>query len=217
LAYFLYLILSVLLVYYLINSVKKKIAYERRRSELEIQKNQHLLELELEKLKLNRDRELIRQDKLHLEEDVLGKSKELANYTLLLSQKKDMFSEMQNDLKHLREMLKSDEARRKLTEIFQKLNQHKIGEEYMEIFDVNFERINHDFFEKLKQLDPSLTKRELRLCAFIKMNLTNKEISPLLNISIRGIESARYRVRKKLNVQHEDNFVSFLEHLVDEK
>ncbi|MBS7788020.1 hypothetical protein KIH23_12000 [Flavobacterium sp. CYK-55] len=217
LAYFIYLVLSILFVYYLVHYVKKKIAYERRRSELEIQKNHHLLELELEKLKLSRDREMIQKDKLHLEEDVLGKSKELANYTLLLSQKKDIFGEMQNDLKQLRDLLKSDDARRKISEIFQKLNQHKIGEEYMEIFDVNFERIHHDFFEKLKQLDPSITKRELRLCAFVKMNLSNKEISPLLNISIRGIESARYRVRKKLNVQHEDNFVAFLQHLADEK
>ena len=81
----------------------------------------------------------------------------------------------------------------------------------MEIFDVNFEKIHHDFFEKLKQLDPTITKRELRLCAFVKMDLTNKEISPLLNISTRGVETARYKVRKKLNVSHEENFTAFLE------
>jgi DNA-binding CsgD family transcriptional regulator len=169
--------------------------------------------LELEKLKLKHDKEEIHKDKLTLQGDIIDKSKELANYTLLLSQKKNIFGELSNDLKLLRDMLKSEEARRKITEIFQKLNQHKIGEEFMEIFDVNFEKIHHDFFEKLKKIDPSLTKRELRLCAFVKMDLTNKEISPLLNISTRGIESARYRVRRKLNVQHEDNFVAFLENL----
>ena len=110
-------------------------------------------------------------------------------------------------------MLKSDDSRRKITEIFQKLNQHRIGEEFMEIFDVNFEKINHDFFEKLKQIDSSLSKRELRLCAFIKMDLTNKEIAPLLNISIRGVETARYKVRKKLKLSHDDNFIHFLESL----
>ena len=213
LAYLIYLFLSIYLVYYTVESVKKKIAYERRKSELEIQKNQHLLELELEKLKLNQDRELIQQDKLNLQVDLLGKSKELANYTLLLSQKKNIFNELQTDLKQLKDMIKSEDARRKIIEIFQKLNQHKIGEEFMVIFDVNFELIHHDFFEKLKKIDASLTERDLRLCAFVKMNLSNKEISPLLNISIRGIESARYRVRKKLNVQLDDNFVSFLQGL----
>ena len=129
--------------------------------------------------------------------------------------KKNIFNELQADLKQLKELVKSDEPRRKIMEIFHKLNQHKIGEEFMVIFDVNFERIHHDFFEKLKKIDPSITERELRLCAFVKMNLTNKEIAPLLNISIRGIESARYRVRKKLNVQLDDNFVSFLQGLDD--
>jgi len=48
------------------------------------------------------------------------------------------------------------------------------------------------------------------------MNLTNKEISPLLNISLRGVENARYRIRKKLEVAHEDNFVPFLEGIAKE-
>ena len=45
------------------------------------------------------------------------------------------------------------------------------------------------------------------------MDLTNKEISPLLNISIRGIETARYKVRKKLKLTHDENFIYFLENL----
>lgn len=210
-ALFIYFILTALTIYFLVRYVKRKILFERNKSQIEIQKTQQLLELELEKLKLKQDKEEIHKDKLTLEGNILDKSKELANYTLLLSQKKNTFQEIYNDLKQLRIVLKSDEARSKVTEIFQKLNQQKIGEEYMEIFDVNFEKVNHDFFEKLKKLDPTITKRELRLCAFVKMDMTNKEISPLLNISQRGVESARYRVRKKLNVKYEDNFVSFLE------
>lgn len=213
LAYFLYLLGLFFLIKYIVNYVKKKIAFERLKSKIEIKKTQHLLELELEKLKLKKDKEVISKDKLNLEVDIIDKSKELANYTLLLSQKKNIFSELQDDLKQLRDLLKSDESRRKITEIFQKLNQHRIGEEYMEIFDVNFEKINHEFFEKLKKIDGSLTKRELRLCAFIKMDLTNKEISPLLNISIRGVETARYKVRKKLKLSHDENFLYFLDNI----
>jgi DNA-binding CsgD family transcriptional regulator len=213
LAYLLYVICLFFLVRYIITYVKNKISFERLKSKVEIKKTQQLLELELEKLNLKHDKEVISKDKLNLEVDIIDKSKELANYTLMLSQKKNIFGELQDDLKQLRELLKSDESRRKITEIFQKLNQHRIGEEFMEIFDVNFEKINYDFFEKLKQIDPSLTKRELRLCAFIKMDLTNKEISPLLNISIRGVETARYKVRKKLNLSQDENFIYFLEGL----
>ena len=217
LAYILYLIGVFLLIKYSIKYVNKKIAFERMKSQAEIKKTQQLLALEFEKLALDHENEEISKEKLNLEVDVIDKSKELANYTLLLSDKKNIFSELQTDLKELRELLKSDESRRKITEIFQKLNQHRIGEEFNEIFDVNFEKINHNFFEKLKQIDPSLTKRELSLCAFIKMDLTNKEISPLLKISIRGIETARYKIRKKLKLSHDDNFISFLESLAMEE
>ena len=212
-AYIAYAALSIGLILLLIQTIKRKIEREKLKSGLEAQKSKKLLELELEQLKLQRDKEEIHKDKLHLEEDILTKSKELANYTMLLVKKKDIFSELQYDLKELKDLLKSEDSRKKLMEIFQKLNQHKIGEEYMEVFDVNFEKVHHNFFEKLKEINPTLTKRELRLCAFVKMNLTNKEISPLLNISTRGVETARYRVRKKLNVQQEDNFISFLEQL----
>jgi len=212
-AYFIYIVICGLAIYYTINNVKRKIEFERLKSKNEIKKSQQLLELEIEKLKLKQDKEEIYKDKLSLEGDIINKSKELSNYTISLSKKKEIFDELKNDLSQLRELLKSQESRKKISEIFQKLNQHRIGEEYIEIFDVNFEKVNQNFFEKLKQIDPTLTKRELRLCAFVKMDLTNKEISPLLNISIRGVESARYRVRKKLNVQHEDNFISFLENL----
>jgi DNA-binding CsgD family transcriptional regulator len=179
---------------------------------IEIKNTQQLLELEIEKLKLKQDKEDIYKDKLNLEVDIITKSKELA---ISLSKKKEVFDELKNYLSHLRELLKSQESRKKITEIFQKLNQHRISDEYIEIFDVNFEKVNHNFLEELRQIDATLTKRELRLCAFIKMDLTNKEIAPLLNISTRGVESARYRVRKKLNVQHEDNFISFLENLAE--
>ncbi|KGO91348.1 triple tyrosine motif-containing protein [Flavobacterium subsaxonicum] len=211
LAYILYAVVSILIVLGIRALVKKRIRHERNKSRREAEQSKKLLELEVEQLKLQRDKEAIRRDKIVLEEDVINKSKELANYTLLLVQKKDIFSELTSDLKELKDYVKNEESRKKLLQIFQKLNQHKIGEEYMEVFDVNFEKVHHNFFQKLKALNPTLTQRELRLCAFVKMNLSNKEISPLLGISLRGIENARYRIRKKLNVASEDNFTAFLE------
>lgn len=212
-----YLILLMLFSYVSYNFLHRYIDKKNHEALAEEKKTKKLLELEIAQLKLKTENKKITKDRDFLEENVIEKSKELANYTLMLSQKKKMFSEMQEDLKQLRPTLKSEESRKKVTEIFQKLHQNKIGEEYMEIFDVNFEKIHHNFFEKLKKLNPTFTQRELRLCAFIKMNMLNKEISSLLNISTRGVESARYRVRKKLNVTHDDNLVAFLENLDKKK
>jgi AraC family chitin signaling transcriptional activator len=216
LAYLLYGVLSIALILGIRSLVKRRIRHERNKSRREAEQSKKLLELELEQLRLQRDKEAINRDKAVLQEDVLNKSKELANYTMLLVQKKDIFAEITDDLKELKDYLRNEESRKKLLEIFQKLNRHKIGEEYMEVFDVHFEKVHHNFFERLKELNSELTKRELRLCAFVRMNLSNKEISPLLGISLRGIENARYRIRKKLNVAVEDNFAAFLENVAKE-
>ncbi|MGB5818715.1 MAG: triple tyrosine motif-containing protein [Saonia sp.] len=203
LARFFYICLVLSLIGLGYKVVKRKISYENRKAQIAANKSRKLLELEIEQLKLT-------QDKIILEEDVILKSKELANYTMQLVNKKHIFHEIQEDLKDLKSLVKSRSPKQKLLDIFRKLHQHKIGEEYMEVFDINFERIHHNFFEKLTEINPKLTKRELRLCAFIKMDLANKEISPLLNISVRGVETARYRVRKKLGIEHESNFHEFL-------
>jgi ligand-binding sensor domain-containing protein/DNA-binding CsgD family transcriptional regulator len=216
LAFILYTVLTILLIIFAIRYIKRRIEAEHLKTKLEALKAKKMLELEVEQLKLQRDKEEISKDRSNLQEEILNNSKELANYTMLLIKKKDIFNEITVDLKELKDYVKNDDSRKKLFQIFQKLNQHKIGEDYLEVFDVNFEKVHHNFFEELKKLNPTLTKRELRLCAFVKMNLTNKEISPLLNISLRGVENARYRIRKKLDVNHEDNFVAFLENIANE-
>ncbi|HSI70871.1 MAG TPA: triple tyrosine motif-containing protein [Gillisia sp.] len=207
-----YILLFLALAIFLIYIIKRKIEKEREKAKLAAQRSKKLLELEIEQLKLKQDKESIRKDKLLLEEDNIRKSKELANYTMMLVKKKDIFAETFTNLKELKSTLNTQTARKKLQDILFKLQQHRIGEEFMDIFDVNFEKVHKNFFKELKNINPELTKRELRLCAFVKMNLSNKEIAPLLNISVRGVETARYRVRKKLDVQ-ENNFLIFLENL----
>lgn len=208
-----YITLAITIIVLIIKFVNKKIAKENLKAREEERKAKKLLELELTQLKLKAEKDKIRRDKLLLEQDVIYKSKELANYTMLLVKKKEIFREIREDIKELRRLVRNEGSRKKLQNMFSKLNQHEIGEEYMSVFDANFEKVHQHFFKSLKEICPELTQRELRICAFIKMNLTNKEISPLLNISVRGIETARYRIRKKLNLEHEDNFADFLENL----
>ena len=78
------------------------------------------------------------------------------------------------------------------------------------IFESNFNELNQDFFKKLIAIQPKLTTKDLRLCAYIKTGLTSKKIAPLIGISVRGVELQRYRLKKKLNVSANDNIASFL-------
>ncbi|WKK65668.1 helix-turn-helix and ligand-binding sensor domain-containing protein [Lutimonas zeaxanthinifaciens] len=191
--------------------IRKQVQKEKDLSE----RSKRLLELEIEQLKLKQESQEIELAKNKLEEDLIAQQKELANYTMLLVKKKEILVDIYEDLKEFSQKLKNTVNRKTILGILSKIRQHRIGEEYMEVFDVNFERVHVDFFNKLLELNPELTKRELRLCAFVKLDLTNKEIAPLLNISVRGVETGRYRVRKKLKVQ-EKNFKVYLDGLSSE-
>lgn len=213
LAYFIYVLVFLTVIVFVYRIVLKIIEGEKRKTKLETLKDQKLVKLELQQLKLSIEQKKIKEDNTHLEMDLIDKSKELANYTLLLSKRKETFLELSNDLKQLKEIVRSSESKNKIIQIFKKLSQNKIGDKYLEIFDVNFERVHANFFRDLKYINNSFTKRELRICALIKMNHTTKEISHILNISARGVETARYRIRKKLNLSSSESLTHFLENL----
>tara|TARA_R110002020_G_scaffold85914_5_gene211770 strand:+ start:7927 stop:10845 length:2919 start_codon:yes stop_codon:yes gene_type:complete len=211
-AFVFYLILFTGLTALTVYLISQKIERERQKEKQAAKKSKKLLQLEIEQLKLEQDKARIKKHKQELEEDNLTKSKELANYTMLLVKKKEIFTDTYNALKDFKNSLKTQAARKRLQEVLFNLNQHRMGEEYLNVFDIHFEKVHENFFHQLKEIDTTITKRELRLCAFVKMNLTNKEIAPLLNISVRGVETARYRIRKKLNVKDE-NLTEFLENI----
>jgi DNA-binding CsgD family transcriptional regulator len=78
------------------------------------------------------------------------------------------------------------------------------------IFETHFDQAHENFFRRLKEAYPDLTPSDLKLCAYLRLNLTSKEIAPLLNISLRGVEVRRYRLRKRLRMKTEENLINFL-------
>ena len=69
------------------------------------------------------------------------------------------------------------------------------------LFEEAFNNADKDFLKNLKQKHPELTSNDLRLCTYLRLNLSSKEIAPLLNISSRSVEVKRYRLRKKMEQQ----------------
>jgi DNA-binding CsgD family transcriptional regulator len=79
-----------------------------------------------------------------------------------------------------------------------------------EQFTERFDQVHSEFIKRLRVEFPELTPKDQRLCAYLRMNLASKEIAPLLNISIRGVEISRYRLRKKLHLGKDVNLTDFL-------
>lgn len=193
--------------------VKRHIDKEQEKTIREEREKRRVLELEIERMKLAGEKAKILKDKEQLEEDVIYKSKELVNYTMLLVKKRELLIEMHDELKALKELVKNDASRQAVRDLLKKINSNLESEEHIRVFEANFERVHHDFFTQLKASFPDLSQKELQLCAFVRMNLTNKEIASILNISVRGIETARYRLRKRLGMSHEEDMAEFLEKL----
>lgn len=77
-----------------------------------------------------------------------------------------------------------------------------MGENGWELLKANFDNLHNGFFRNLKERHPELTTNDLRLCSYIRLNLSTKDISRLSGISEKSVEMARYRLRKKMGLDN---------------
>lgn len=131
-----------------------------------------------------------------LEQEIKYKSKMLANNAMTLIQKNKMLSDLKVYLKRAR----NEENTLSYEKLVRLINRNIKSDEDWEIFEKNFAEVHDDFLTSLKKKHMSLTSGELRLAAYIRMNLSSKEIAPLLNISVRSVENKRHRLRKKFEI-----------------
>jgi AraC family transcriptional regulator, chitin signaling transcriptional activator len=173
----------------------------RRKLKLQTQKlqNEKNRELESERIKAKNDK---------LERDIIYKSKMLANSTLALVQKNKMLNELKEFI--LKERMEVIIDRQYKQRIINLINRNINHDEDWEIFERNFAAVHEDFLEKLKTKYPDISAGDLKLAAYIRMNLSSKQIAPLLNISVRSVENKRYRLRKKMGIEHDDNLSDLL-------
>lgn len=160
-----------------------------------------------ENLHRQQEERLAQLEKEKLAKEVKIKQKELTSTTMSMARKNELILE----LKNLMLMNKTNFSNQQRYRSFmKKLNSAISDDEDWRHFEVNFKELHNDFFETLLQHYPTLTPKDLKLCAYLKMNLVSKEIAPLMGISTRGVEIHRYRLRKKLKIDSEQNISNFL-------
>ena len=144
-----------------------------------------------------------------LERDVKRKSEELANTTLTLAKKNEMLLELKEELAKFSKQGAVREPHKLLHLIDRNLN----NEEDWAIFESHFNEVHAAFLQQLREAHPELTSGDLQLAAYLRMDLSSKEIAPLLHISVRGVENKRYRLRKKIGLENNDNLNNYLQTL----
>ncbi len=197
LSLFIYFAILIITGYYIKKYFDNQLITEKQKLEAENKRllHEHLIELE--------------NTRLH-EQNIL-KSKELANTTMHLIQKNEILSEIKSDLTDLRKSGLALQSNKEFQNLVKRIDFNLSVEDDKNLFETNFEEVHHDFLQKLESDFPELTKADLKLAAYLRMNLASKDICPLLNISLRGLENKRYRLRKKLNLENEINLSTYFQ------
>lgn len=198
---FLYVILIVVLLYAYYRWNKMRYLQKLALREEELKHQKKILEMEL---KAENELNIQEYEKHILELELQTKSSEVAGKSLSIAKQSEMIEKIQ-------EILESEKDFSKLKSEIKKVI--KINDFYKhewETFETNLNQIHNEFITKLSKKYPHLTSKDIKLCIYLKMNMSSKEIAPLMNISFRGVELHRYRLRKKLELNQEDNLSSFL-------
>jgi tetratricopeptide (TPR) repeat protein len=194
-------ILLVIVVLCLINYSKNK---EKER------KNEELLLLQQNALH-EKEKELQKQKEQELTSTIDQKNRELTSHTLHIVKNNEFISDTKDELKQLLLELnpKDRRSREHIRELINKLNQQNSSDKWEE-FSYYFEKVHPSFYHNLEEYYPALTLKEKRLCAFLRLGLSSKEIAAITFVEVRSVESARNRLRKKLGINQEDNLTEFL-------
>lgn len=193
---FLYVI-SFILLYTFIHHMYKQY-YKKQREQI--------LEENNKKLKLNQlesKQQLMAIENEKLQQDIESKDREVAISIMSLIKKNEFLNSIKKELKNVNQ---SKEIKAVIKMIDRNIN----NTDDWKFFQEAFNNVDKDFFKKIKNLHPSLTPNDLKLCAYLRLNLSSKEIAPLLNISPRSVEVKRYRLRKKMNLPHKYSLTSYI-------
>jgi len=157
---------------------------------------------------LNRHKR-ITLEKNQLQKDIILKNKELTTNVLYMLKKNELIQDITTRLLTLKSkvMPENREAVQRIIFELQSISEPEVWEE----FELRFQNVHEDFYKNLKEKYPDLSPAEIKLAAFLRLNMTTKDIASITGQSINTLETARYRLRKKLGISNQEiNLVTFL-------
>lgn len=210
LAYLFYLLMAASLAYYIRLRIKIKIRknkyfekIEQRRLYLEketkIKQEQYELEKEIEKL-----------EKEKLQTKILTKDKELVNNTIQVAKKNKILNGIIEKLKDINSATFDEKTKSQFTKLNRSISKEVNTDKSWKDLEKHLKNVHFDFLKKLKEKHPTISPREMDLATYLLMNMSTKEIAEFMNISTGGVELARYRLRKKLELNQKENLIGYL-------
>ena len=185
-----------LFLFYLFHVTSKRHYKKQREALLEKTKKEAALR------ELESSQEIIKLNNEKLRSDIESKNRELASSTMNMIKKNDFLNNIKNEL--------VNGGDKNVSRVVKIIDKNLNNTDDWKMFQEAFNNADKNFLKKVKDKHTSLTPNDLRLCAYLRLNLSSKEIAPLLNISPRSVEVKRYRLRKKMNLPHDSNLTSYI-------
>lgn len=175
-----------------------KFYYRKKQNKLLAEKQKQLDEINL----INKQQIIqLKNEQLNLL--VEKKNRELENVTVNLIKKNELLNNLSKEITKL-------PHQQDIKPLLNFIEKNRNESRDWQIFEEAFNNADKEFINKLKNKHPNLTNNDLKLCAYLRLNLSSKEIAPLLNISVRSLEIKRYRLRQKLDLPHETNLTDYI-------
>jgi DNA-binding NarL/FixJ family response regulator len=153
-------------------------------------------------------REIQEQEINRLQTELDFKNKELTSKAMFLIQKDEILITLKEKLIEFSKSV-NKELSSKISDLIKDLNLQQNDNRWKE-FEVHFENVHEEFYNRLKLKNPDLTANDKKLCAFIRLNMSTKEICALTHQSVKSIEVARTRLRQKLNLSRDESLNTFI-------
>ncbi len=205
-AYLVYFLIIAYVVYIGVKAQQKRFELHQQRHEEEQKRLSYLHSLELDR----NDKEIIALKNEKLESELTYKNKELATLTMQMVDRGKLLLNIKDELMVLIKKLNIPDASYQFRSVFKLLSDTEKSDDDWDNFSMYFDQVHNNFITTMKAKFPGLSSTDLKLCAYLRLNLSSKEIAQLLNISLKGVEISRYRVRKKLQLSTETNLYDFL-------
>lgn len=210
-----YIIIGLLLILFLIRFVNE-------RSKQGALKMKELKEKEIEEQKkifdeerMAKKREIKELKNQQLQYELRHKSQELASSTMNLIRKNEILLEIVDTLNKTAEDIRKNAEPQtiitRLSKIERNIKENIQSDDNWKKFEENFDLVYENYLKRLGEAYPDLNVTDKKICAYIKMDLSSKDMAPLLNMTVRSIETNRYRIRQKLGLDREHNLSDFLQ------
>lgn len=206
LAYAIYAILGLILLLFFFRWIDQKM--KKTAARIKATQSKVIQQKESDLQKSQQEIERLRTENLQAEIQI--KNKALASATMHLINKNGFIEHTKSHLNTIIKKSKNEDVINEIKKIISSIEKNIAGDKDWEQFEMHFDEVHGDFMTRFKVEFPDLSPQEIKLSAYLRMNLSSKEIANLMNITVRGVEIARYRLRKKIQLERSENLQEFI-------